>query len=300
MKGTDRTVLLAIPVVVLLLGFYFMVLSPKREEAAKLDEEITNLQSQIGQQEQVATFAEQARQEFPTYYGRMVTLGKAVPEQGDQASMLVQLNSIANRTDLAFRGLTLGEGTGDGTGQTAAAPAAPAPAAPTDPNAAPPPEGAAPPAEGGAAPASSTTSTATATAGTAPPAPATEAVAANLPIGASVGPAGLPTLPYDFEMSGGYFEVADFIGQVDKLVQSNEGPEAVSVNGRLLTVDGFALKFEGEEPGAGPVLETQFVMTSYVTPAAQGLTLGASPGGPAVPSPTTPQATPASNGAVVP
>jgi Tfp pilus assembly protein PilO len=299
MKGTDRTILLAIPAVVVLLGFYFMVLSPKREEAKKLDEEITNLQAQVDQQEQVATFAEQARQEFPTYYGRMVTLGKAVPEQGDQASMLVQLNSISNRTNLDFRGLTLGEGSGDGTGQTA--PTAPAPAAPVDPNAAPPPaEGGTPPAEGSATPASSTTSTATASAGAAAPAPATEASAASLPIGASVGPAGLPTLPYDFEMSGGYFEVADFIGQVDKLVQSNEGPAAVSVNGRLLTIDGFALKFNGNEPGAGPVLETQFVMTSYVTPAEQGLTLGASPGGPAVPSPTTPQATPASQGAVVP
>ena len=55
-------------------------------------------------EQQVADFAEQARREFPRYYGRLVVLGKAVPEQADTASMLVQLNSISNRSQVAFRG----------------------------------------------------------------------------------------------------------------------------------------------------------------------------------------------------
>ena len=79
MKGTDRIVLFSLAMVGLLAAFYFMILSPKRQEASKLGDEVTQLQASIDQQNQVAQFAEQARQDFPRYYGRLVVLGKAVP-----------------------------------------------------------------------------------------------------------------------------------------------------------------------------------------------------------------------------
>ena len=49
----------------------------------------------------------------------------------------------------------------------------------------------------------------------------------------------------------------------------------VAANGRLLTVDGFSLS----EPTLGPIpkLQVDFAVTSYVTPADQGLTGGATP-----------------------
>jgi hypothetical protein len=59
----------------------------------------------------------------------------------------------------------------------------------------------------------------------------------------------------------------------------------------LLTVDGFSLL--GGAPGSSPELKANFAVTSYVTPSTQGLTLGATPGGPAV-SPAQPGTTPAS------
>ena len=257
MKTTDRAVVIGFLSVALLAGFYMMVLSPKREEAATLGEEVTQLESEISQQEQTAAFAEQARQEFPKYYGRMVNLGKAVPEGADTASLLVQLNSVATDADVEFQTLQLAQG-----GETAAPPPTTPP--PTD-------------AGGEAAPASTPTGEAPAATGVA--APATETAAATLPVGATVGTAGLPTLPYDLGFTGNFFEIADFVDGLDEMIQLKGGSGQVSVDGRLMTIDGFSLI--GGASGSSPVLEASFVLTTYVTPAEQGLTLGATPEGPA-------------------
>jgi Tfp pilus assembly protein PilO len=280
----DRAILLSLAVVGLLAAFYLMILSPKREKASELGEKVTELQSSIDQQEQVVAAGEQTRQQFPTYYGRLVVLGKAVPEQADTASMMVQLNQIAGRTDVEFRGLSLGEG---GGGAPASTPAAPAPAAPAGGTGTTPSETATTPSEG-STPAPAAGDSATPAAATTP-APATEATAANLPIGAAVGPAGLPTLPYDLSFRGSFFDVTNFLTGVDSLVQLREGSGQVSANGRLLTVDGFSLSSPTLDPV--PTLKVDFSVTSYVVPSEQGLTAGASPSGPAV-SPAEPPATP--------
>jgi hypothetical protein len=265
MKATDRAIILSLGLLALLVGFYMLMLKPKRDEASKLSDQVEQLQSEITAQEETAAFAEQARAEFPKQYGRMVVLGKAAPDAADSASMLVQLNSISDDADVEFQGVTLAEG-----GAATAAPAAPAPAP-------------APPAEGGAAPAETTPAAATT------PAPATEEAAASLPIGATVGPAGLPILPYSLAFKGGFFAVGDFIGGVDELVHMQNGQ--VAVDGRLMTIDGFAL--EGGLPGSNPDLVGAVLVTTYATPAGQGVTLGASPTAPA-PATSGPQITPAS------
>jgi hypothetical protein len=100
MKGSDKAVVLGVVMAVVLGAFYFMVLSPKRDEASKLKQDNAKLQSQIEEQKQVAAFAEDARQHFASYYGRLVVLGKAVPAGADTASLLVQLNSVAGHADV--------------------------------------------------------------------------------------------------------------------------------------------------------------------------------------------------------
>jgi Tfp pilus assembly protein PilO len=288
-KGArDKTIFIVLGIAALLFLFYFAVLGPKREKASALGDDITQLESSIEQQKQVTQFAEDAREQFPRDYGQLVGLGKAVPEQADQASMLVQVNSLANRAGVDFRGFELAQAGGSAEGGSTAGSAAPTPAPGTE-GTTPPPGESAPPAEGdtGATPASTT----------AAPAPATESVAANLPIGAVVGPAGLPTLPYDVTMAGSFFGVANFMGGVDRLVVVRGENGLISANGRLVTMDGFALHHPTQ--GAVPQLEVDFSLTSYVVPAEQGLTAGATPGGPA-PAPTVPEATPTSATGVAP
>lgn len=304
MKGSDRAIFLGVGVVLLAAAFYFLLLSPKRDRAAELEQQVSGLEAGVSEQEQVAAFGEQARRDFPEYYGRLVVLGKAVPEEADSASLLVQLNELAADAHVDFRGITLG---GDASGAGSSAPVA-TPAVPAAP-----PSGTVPTASGDSATGSTETAAPAGSTDTAAPAgspapagstdaaaaavsttaaPATEATAADLPLGALVGTAGLSTLPYELTFRGGFFDIADYIGGVDSLVQMGGGAKTALVDGRLLTVDGFALK--GGAPGGDPVLSASFMLTAYVTPPTEGLTAGATPGGPAPAAPAAPQATPAS------
>jgi Tfp pilus assembly protein PilO len=287
MRSNERMIFVGVAVVALALGFYLMVLSPKRAQVKELDGRIDSLHASISDAEAQTSYGEQARQDFPKYYGRMVVLGKAVPAQADTASLLVQLNALTHQTHLGMRAISVSGDTGS-TEAAAPAAAAPAPATPT---------GAATSAASTASTSSSGTPTSTTgSAGTtssstgasstgtatAAPAPATEATAASLPIGATVGAAGLPTLPYDLTMQGDYFNFADFLGKVDDLVQPVSSGSQVAPDGRLLTIGGFSLQLIGSGPT--PRLKADIALNAYST-GDQGLTLGASS---TAPAPTTP------------
>jgi len=117
--------------------------------------------------------------------------------------------------------------------------------------------------------------------GTAPS--ATEVTASLLPLGASVGSAGLATMPYDLQFKGNFFEIGAFIRRIDALVKSNDH---VAVDGRLVTINGFSLTADSEgeeaETAGGPKpLQASFSVTTYLTPPGQGVTAGASPSAPA-------------------
>jgi Tfp pilus assembly protein PilO len=296
MKATDKAVVFGVLVGVLAIGFYLMVLAPKRQKASELNDQIDQLHASISQQEQVASFAEDARKQFPRYYGRLVVLGKAVPQQADTGSMLVQLNSIAGDTHVDFQSIELsGDAGSAGSGTSAAS--TPTASAASSSTAAPAGTSTTPATgtTGSTTPSTgSTTSASSSTTSTAPttPVPATESSAASLPIGAVVGPAGLPTLPYNLTFTGGYFDIANFIGGVDNLVEPTASGIRVTPDGRLFTVDGFAIS--GGLGGSSPTLKADFAVTTFATPATQGLTLGASPSGPAPAIPGTAPAQPAS------
>jgi Tfp pilus assembly protein PilO len=313
MKGSDKAIVLGVVVAIVLLGLYLKVLSPKRDQASSLKQDITELQSQIDQQKQTAAFAEDARRHFPTYYGRLVVLGKAVPADADTSSLLVELNSIAGRTGVKFNGLQLNADSSSSSPSSSSSVGSTSPTSGTSTTGT--------STTGTSTTGTSTTGTSTtgststtattpsgtaaptstSTAGATTPAAATEATAANLPLGAAVGSAGLPTMPYNLTFEGTYFDVANFLKGVDDLVHMR-GSSQVAADGRLLTIDGFSLTLGGETGSSiptgktdpsNPTLEVTLAVTSYVTPSDQGLTAGATPGGPA-PSLSQPQTQPTS------
>jgi Tfp pilus assembly protein PilO len=295
MRANERMIFVGVAIVALVVGFYLLILAPKRNKASELQGQIDQLHSSITTAEQQTSYGEQARQDFPKYYGRMVVLGKAVPAEADTASLLVQLNSISHQTNLDFRSIGISDG-GSGSGAAPGGAAATGSSSPTSPTGAA--QAAASTASTASSAGSTTATTASATGSTpsaatasAAPAPATEATAAALPIGATVGPAGLPTLPYNLSMRGSYFDVANFIGQIDGLVEPVGGGSQLSPDGRLLTIGGFNLQLRGT--GASPRLKADFVINAYST-GTEGLTLGASPSGPAPTSPGEAQVQPAS------
>ena len=110
MRSNERTIIVAVAVIALAAGFYLLVLGPKRDKASELTGQIDQLHASISTAEQQASYGEQARQEFPKYYGRMVVLGKAVPGEADTASLLVQLNGIADRSKTELRAIALNQG----------------------------------------------------------------------------------------------------------------------------------------------------------------------------------------------
>ena len=113
----------------------------------------------------------------------------------------------------------------------------------------------------------------------------TEVAASTMPLGASIGPAGLGVMPYTLNFTGGFFQISRFIHGLDDLVKTTNAK--VSVDGRLITVNSFSLS-PVEEQGASELKATVSV-TTYLTPPEQGITAGATPVGPA-----TATATPAS------
>lgn len=123
------------------------------------------------------------------------------------------------------------------------------------------------------------------------PAPPTEVAASLLPLGAEIGPAGLATMPYKLTFTGRFFHVADFIAGLDKLVDAKNA--TVSVDGRLMTINGFSLASTVSHPF--PVVEATFSLTTFVSPPTQGPTGGATPVGPlttGTPASMTTEATP--------
>jgi len=119
------------------------------------------------------------------------------------------------------------------------------------------------------------------------PASPTEVAASTLPLGATIGPAGLAVMPYTLSFEGGdFFHMADFIKGLDSLVKTESAN--VTVDGRLITIDGFSLAADGNL--GYPTLEATFEITTYLTPPSEGVTAGATPA-----SPPATEATPAAS-----
>ncbi len=232
-------------IAVIAAAFWILALSPKRDEASKLSAQVKQLESSLAQHRAEAAAAEEARKNFPVDYQRLVVMGKAVPGGDETASLLVQLNRIADAAGVRFQNLQLSPGSGSGGEAAGAAPSS-----------------------GGE------------------PISATEAAASVLPLGASIGSAGLAVMPYSLTFYGSFSTIADFIKGLDSLVKTTN--EKVAVDGRLITVDGFSLA-AGED--GFPALTASFAVTTYLTPPSQGVTAGASPSGPEAASTATPVST---------
>lgn len=229
MTSSNRVVVAVIGLVLLALVFWTQVLSPKRDEATKLDAQTKQLQSSLAQHEAEVAEGEAAKKEFPTDYQHLVVVGKAVPGDDETASLLVQMNQIAGGAGGIFRNIKLSATGGE-----------PAPAA---------------------------------TGSGETPASPTEVAASLLPLGATVGPAGLAVMPYEVTFDGNFFQIADFIKGLDTLVDTKKSQ--VSVDGRLVTVDGFSLEASPEK--GFPALQASFSLTTYLTPPGEESVPGEAP-----------------------
>jgi hypothetical protein len=250
----DRIVVIVVLAAAALGGFWFGVLSPKRAESAKLKTDIAAQQQRLDQAKASMATAEAAKQRYAADYAAVANLGKAVPVDDNVPSLIYQLGTAADGAHIDFQSIKL---TSSGAPQPAPSKAAEAVAGAS-----------AAPSDGGPTPT--------------PSAPATQAAATTLPPGATVGAAGLPTMPFTFVFQGSFFSMEKFLRNVDRFI--NVKGDTVLASGRLLTIDGLALQ-AGDK--GFPDVKASLTATAYLLPPGEGLTNGATPQAPAAAQPVS-------------
>lgn len=246
MSANNRLIVVMLAVAALAVAFWMLLLSPKKEEVSKLEKQVTQQEESLAVHQEEVQRGLTAERNFPQEYQQLVVLGKAAPAEDETASLLVQLNQIANNAHVRFQTFELEAESGGSTPESV--------------------EAEAPSPESGS---------------TSYPSP-TEVAASTLPLGASIGPAGLAVMPYKLTYEGSFFRLADFIHGLDSLVETKNSE--VQVTGRLITINGFNLT--PDQKRGFPYLQAEFTVTTFLVPPGQGITGGASPTSPE-PSTTT-------------
>ena len=289
----DRKMMLAIIPVVLLVAYWFLLLSPQRKEADTAGTELTQAQQHRDEVQGQARSLEAAKANFTHDYTTLVRLGKAIPTKVDMPSLIVQLDDAARGTGIHFNQIK--------TGTRTEAPAAPAPAAGSGDKGSRPVEAGGQTAQSGPGKAVESANNASQTSDQANNAAQSSGVDATtsssekkggLPVGggaangsaatqASTAP-GLDSVPLEFAFDGSFFDLADFFHRMKRFVRLTNSN--MQVRGRLMTIDG--LTFAPAETGF-PHLAVTVKATVWLTPKEQGSTAGATSAGPA----TTPAGT---------
>jgi type II secretory pathway pseudopilin PulG len=117
----DRTILGVVCLIAAVVAPWLLVISPKRDEATKLQSQIASVQAQLsGVQVQLAQ-GERARAAFASSYTTLVRLGEAVPTDDNTPSLIYQLQSAAKQSGVSFQSLTFNAGQGGSSSSSSAA-----------------------------------------------------------------------------------------------------------------------------------------------------------------------------------
>ena len=284
----DRKLITIILPIVVLAGYWFLILGPKRDEASQASDQLAQQEARLETAKQTADSARSAENAFQSDFTEVVRLGKAIPSGVDMPSLLVQLESAAEGTGIRFTKIATGE-------RDATATAAAATPTPSTGNTS---EGT--PAAAGGETASSGSGTAVESANnaqatanqnqanaeqsgvspsdtqtsTTPDADAAAGTTTTNSVGATT--AGLETVPLEMEFVGDFFNLADFFHSVKRFVRVANNN--VLVGGRLITVEGVQWTSDST---LFPKLKASIKATVYLSPKTQGATAGATPQGPA-------------------
>ena len=290
----DRRILIIMLPIAIVLAYWFLLLSPKRQDLTTARDGQHAAEAARDQAVAQANQLEKSRQTFAADYAAVVRLGKAIPETIDSPSLLVQLDRASNGTHIDFNSVTFGARSASTV--PVAAPATTGPAQPAGNAAA----GGAPAATGVGRAAESAGNavnqgnqasanvnsasggtTPTTTTPTTPAAPATTTAA-------------LDTVSLTFNFTGTYFDLADFFHRLKRFVYVANNQ--IFVRGRLMTIDALSFAPGGAAAAASKsaagVLTATVGATVYLSPKSTGVTAGATPAGPA----GAPAATPTPSG----
>ena len=254
LTARDRKIVLALIPLALVAAYWFLLLAPKRQEATKVQDQLTQAETERDTAVQRLNGLTAAKRSFATDYATVIYLGKSIPSSLDMPSLIVQLDRASRGTGIKFASIKTG--TRDSGGNAAQAPA-------------------------------SGSSSSSSTANSASTAPAAAGTPAGQP-GAAGGQNALDSIPLDFEFDGTFFDLADFFHRMKRFVRVANNH--IVIRGRLMTINSF--KFETEQDKF-PAIKATVSATVYLAPKEQGVSAGATPQGPAgAPSTQTASASP--------
>ena len=273
----DRKIVMILAPLLLLAGYWFLVLAPKRAESTTVTEELTKArterdtaQAQVGQ-------LNAAKASFASDYQTVIRMGKAIPEVVDMPSLLVQLDRAARGTGVDIQTIKV---TPPPKASGASTPA---------------PNGGAGPGAGGAGAQSPQGQAAQGAGNAVNDANASGQQGADTANAAGASPAaasqapGLQSVGLTFKLGGDFFDMADYFHRMKRFVLVAN--EQLVIRGRLITIDKWA--FTVSEHGG---IKADVSATVYLSPKAQGgVDVGASPSGPAPSSGGNVAADPASS-----
>ena len=118
MTRRDRTVLLAVLAVVLIVGAWFLAIQPRRDEASRLGNQITAARTQLRAAQASVASGLAAKAVFLTYERQLNSLTTALPTDDDIPALINEIQSAAATDRVDFHGIAVGS-----AGGTSAAPA---------------------------------------------------------------------------------------------------------------------------------------------------------------------------------
>ena len=126
--------------------------------------------------------------------------------------------------------------------------------------------------------------------GAAAPVASTDTKGAKKPVTAPpgstpVGSAGFAQMPFTFSFKGSYFDLGKFFKRLDRFVAVKQ--QRLDVTGRLMVLNNISL---APDASGFPNIRASIGATTYMLPATEGLTAGASPQGPGTATGSTPAA----------
>ena len=289
----DRKIAIVLVPLVVMAAYWFLVLAPKREEAAKLGERLSQAQTTRDTATTTARAArglqellrEGLRDRGPARQGHSGDAGHAQPAGAARERLEGHRHPLQQRARGRPQRISGAPGAHHGGPARAAMPRRAARR--------PPPARATRPSRPTMPPRPRTRPTRL-------PAPARRPAtaagsAATTADGSTSGNPGLDSVPLEFTFSGSFFDLADFFHRMKRFVRVAN--KDIRVQGRLMTIDGLTFKSD-----SFPVIKAEVRSTVYLSPKSQGTTAGATPQGPGTDGTTqasTPGTAPAAPGAPV-
>ena len=126
----DRKILMVLLALAVIAGYWFLILSPKREEASKASKQLSEQRDRRDKAVAQVSQLSSARTNYATEYAALLRIGKAVPTSVDMPSLLVQLDQASKGTGVDFAEVDVGARQSGGAASASApapSPSGPAP-----------------------------------------------------------------------------------------------------------------------------------------------------------------------------